>query len=615
MLQAGIEGETTLRTAVVPSGNIRVYSRSGAPDHVNSPLLTSNAQLPVALRPVVDFPPVRGSIFDDPGDEKSWHISQRSDALNRFYADREPAWYGSAISSLQGADRALDLGCGPGLSLQALLEQGCSSVLGVDRWPDFAANSTPETPIIAHDLSLPMPFLESGSFDGVFSHYALDYVSPICLRQVLREAHRLLAPGGRLVIYVAAVGLGGGDEARTASYTLAVLRVLLAEASFAEIDVQAASEGRNSIAKARRGADDLDAGQTDPQEVAVHIAGDTQVSAAFAGDPEAVRCELVGEEGRTATFTLELSPADPIDAGRVSVCARALAQAAAGTELQLWVWRGLTPVAMECARLEFAAAELRLSAAGSGCEHVSTWKPGELPVEPVGNAHSRFEDLRPGDALSVAERGEEGRQVVVEPARPLPPDTAEQLRPGRNRFLVKRAPGLDLDIADREWLGGRLHGIALSAGDLDGEGTREWLLWAAWRQAMVYLSGPDWKSILQAASEKEDELRSPLILVDPAASGDGPSEAPPPELIDFAMVSNRRFVLLGPACLDLVDQADLRAICRHLLYSGPHGDNESELPAGANENLRYLTERTLLMRLRQAHGFSPAEVGRRSSTS
>jgi SAM-dependent methyltransferase len=581
---------------------------------VSSPLLISSAHLPVALRPLVDFPPVRGSIFDDPGDEKSWHTSQRSDALNRFYADREPAWYGSAISSLKGAERVLDLGCGPGLALRALLEQGCSSVLGVDRWPDFAANSTPEAPIIAHDLSLPMPFLASGSFDGVFSHYALDYVSPICLRQVLREARRVLAPDGRLVIYVAAVGLGGGDEARTASYAPAMLRALLDEAGFADVDVQAASEGRNSIAKARRGADDLDAGQADPQVVA-RIEGDTQVSAAFSGDPEAVRCEVMDEEGRIATFVFELPPADPIDAGRVSICARAPAQAIAGTELQLWVWRGLTPVAMECARLEFAAAELRMSVAGSGCEHVSTWRPAELPVEPVGNACARFEDLPHGDALSVAERGEEGRQIVVEPARPLPPDAAEQLGPGRNRFLVKRTSGLDLDTADDEWLAGRLGGIALSGEDLDRRGAREWLLWAAWRQAMVYLGGLDWKSILMAASEREDELRSPLILVDPALSGDGPSEAPPPELIDFATADSGRFVLVGPECLELVDRTDLRAIRRHLLCGGPGGDSESGLLEGANENLRYLTERTLLIRLRQAHGFSPAEVGRRSSAS
>jgi SAM-dependent methyltransferase len=569
---------------------------------VNSPLLISQADLPVALRPLVDFPPTRGSIFDDPGDEKSWHVSQRSEALARFYAGREPAWYGSAIASLKGAGRVLDLGCGPGLALQALLEQGCASVLGVDRWPDFAADSTPEAPIVAHDLSLPMPFLESGSFDGVFSHYALDYVSPICLRQVLREAHRLLAPGGRLVIYVAAVGLGGGDEARTVAYAPAALRALLSEAGFAHADVQAASEGRNSIAKARCGAGDPDAGRAVPQDLTARIDGDTQVSASFSGELETVRCELTGE-GRAATFALELPSADLLDGDRVSVCARALVGAGAGTELQLWVWRGLRPVAMECARLEFAATELRLGAPGSECEHASTWCPAELPLEPIGSAYSRFDDLRPGGALSLAERGEEGRQIVVERERALPPDADEQLGPGRNRLLVRRASRLDLDTADREWLAGRLHGIGLNAEELDREGAREWLLWAAWRQALVYLDGADWRSILLAASEREDELQSPLILVDPALSGDAPTEAPPPELIDFTTASDRRFLLLSA---ESRDRADSHAFRRHLLSDGPPGDNE---------NLRYLTERTLLMRLRQAHGFSPAEVGRRPSAS
>lgn len=576
---------------------------------VNSPLLTANADFPVALRPMVDFQPGRGSIFDDPGDEKSWHVSQRSEALNRFYAGREPAWYGSAIASLKGAERVLDLGCGPGLALQALLEQGCTRVLGVDRWPDFAANSTPEAPIVAHDLSLPMPFLESGSFDGVFSHYALDYVSPICLRQVLREAHRLLVPGGRLVIYVAAIGLGGGDEARTVAYTPAALHTLLSEVGFADIDVQAASEGRNSIAKARRGANDLDADRTNSPEVAAHMDRDTQVSAAFSGEPETVLCEVSGD-GRAATFAFELPPMDSLEGDRVSVCARALVQAAAGTELQLWVWCGLRPVATECARLEFTAAELRLSAGASGCEYASTWQPGELPMEPIGNAYARFDDLRPGDTLSLAERGEEGRQIVVERAQPLPPDAAEQLGPGRNRFLVKRASRLDLDTADREWLAGRLHGIALSAGEPD----LALLLWAAWRQAVVYLEGADWTAVLRAAPEREGELQAPLVLVDPALSGDGLAEPPSPDVIAFAEAGDQRFVLLSAESRDRADPTTLHLIRRRLLPGGPPTGDDVELPE-AGENLRYLTERTLLMRLRQAHGFSPAEVGRRSSVS
>lgn len=561
---------------------------------------------------MVDFPSTRGSIFDDPGDEKSWHVSQRSEALIRFYADREPAWYRSAIASLKGAERVLDLGCGPGLALKALREQGCTSVLGVDRWPAFVTGSTPEAPIVAHDLSLPMPFLESASFDGVFTHYALDYVSPICLRQVLRESHRLLVSGGRLVIYVAAVGLGGGDESRTVAYTPAALHTLLSEAGFTDIEVQAASEGRNSIAKARRGVDNLDGDWASPLEVTVRVVGDTQVSAAFSGEPETVRCHVTGE-GRSANFALEL-PVGTLDHNRASVCARALAQAETSTELQVWIWRGLEPVAIERARFDFAVDELRLTAPGSEYEHASTWQPRELSLEPTGNAYSRFNDLRPGDTLSLGERGEEGRQIVVERAEALPSDAAERLGPGRNRFLVKRALQLDLAAADREWLARRLHGIALSVRDIEQERARELLLWAAWRQSIVYLDGPDWRQILSAASGREDELRSPLILVDPTLSGDGPAEAPPPELIDFTTANSQRFVLLGAESRDHADRASLHAIRRHLLHGGPPGNRESEL-SEANENLRYLSERTLLMRLRQAHGFSPAEVGRRLSAS
>jgi SAM-dependent methyltransferase len=571
-------------------------------------LLASDPDLPIALRPAVEFSAVRGSVFDDPGDEKSWHVSQRSEGLTRFFAGRAPSWYASAIAPLKGADRVLDLGCGPGLTLEALLDQGCASVLGIDRWPAFTANSAPLAPIVAHDLTLPMPFLESGSFDGVLSHYALDYVSPIGMRQVLREAHRVLAPGGRLVVYVAAVGLGSGDPARTVAYSPPALRALLHESGFEGVDVEASSNGRNSVAKGRRPAGGSEPGRPASGEVRASIDGDTQLSASFSGGGDRVELELTGP-GRSATLALDLPPARSSDDSRVSVCARALRSGQGSTELQLWAWRGYEPVAGDCARLEFGAEEMRVGCAG-GVEHLSVWSPGELSVEPVGNAHARFDDLPPGGDLSEAQRGAEGRQIVVAPAGGAPPEAEDWLGPGRNRFLVERASEADPAAIDQEWLDGRVHGIVLGGEELAGDRLRELLLWAGWRQALVFVEGPAWEGMLAAVSGRQAELRGPVVLVDPALGGDVPPQPLPAEMVELVEGHDRFFLVLGAGGRDRSARPDLDRLARRLLHGGPSSDDQRGMEE-ANESLRHLTERTVLMQLRQAHGYSPAEVGRR----
>ena len=558
---------------------------------------------------MIDFPPVRGSIFDDPGDEKSWYVSQRSEDLIRYYGEREPSWYASAVAPLRGAERVLDLGCGPGLALQALLEQGSSEVLGVDRWPAFVARGTPTAPIVAHDLTLPMPFLESASFDGVLSHYALDYVSPICLRQVLREVHRLLAPGGLLVIYVAAVGVGGGDGARTAAYSPAAVEALLAEAGFDEIDVEASSDGRNSVARARRAGEDRDVGCAHPHGVRASIVGDTQLSTSFCDAGDRVEFEIAGSH-RRAVLALDLPLVQSPDETRVSLCARALPSASGGTDLQIWAWRGRTPVASECVRFELAATEMRVNCS-EGVEHVAVWSPGELSLEPFGNACARSGDLPPGGDLSEAERGAEGRQIVVE--RPAERDAAVhiQLGPGRNRFLLRRASGVDPSTIDRAWLAGRAHGIVFAADELDGEQGRDLLLWAGWRQALVFIGGSDWEGILAATIRREAELRSPVALVDPALDGELGPRFPPPEAVDFVEAKSRFFLLLGNGSKgSSTSSGGLERLGGRMLHGGPPDEDETKMHE-ANETLRYLTERTLLMRLRQTHRYSPAEVGRR----
>jgi SAM-dependent methyltransferase len=576
-----------------------------------SPIPISDPNLPIALRPAVDFTPVRGSIFDDPGDEKSWYVSQRSEELTRYFEGREPSWYASAISPLEGADRVLDLGCGLGLTLQALLDQGSTSVLGVDRWPAFTARSTPSAPIIAHDLTLPMPFLESGSFDGVLSHYALDYVSPIGMRQVLREAHRVLAPGGRLVVYVAAVGMGSGDAARTVAYSPPALRALLEEAGFDGIDVRASSNGRNSVAQARCTEAGLDSEQTGRAEAWAAIEGDTQLSASFSEAGDTLEFELAGS-GCRVVLAVDLPPARSSQDSRVALCARALRLAAGGTELQLWAWRGYAPVVSECARLEFAATEMRMSCAGGELEHVAAWSPGELALEPPGNACARLTDLAPGGDLSEAERGAEGKQIVVEPPADAPADVEKWLGPGRNRLLIRQVSGIDVATIDREWLSGRAHGIAVAADELHGQGTCALLLWAGWRQSLIYLGGSDWEAILSAAVTRQSELRSPVILVDPALWHGGSPEPVPPNVVTFVERHGQCLLLLGAESRHLSDADDLAQIPKRVLHGGPTGDDTATMRQ-ADETLRHLTERTVLMRLRQAFAHSPAEVGRREA--
>jgi SAM-dependent methyltransferase len=569
-------------------------------------LAVASPDQPLALRPSVAFPAAQASIFEDPGDEKSWHRSQRSESLRCFYGDREPSWYASAIAPLSGAERVLDLGCGPGLALQALIDLGASDAWGIDRWPSFAAGLGEGIRIVAHDLTLPMPFFSSGSFDGILSHYALDYLSPIGMRQVLREARRVLAPGGKLAIYVAAVGLGSRDETRTAAYRPSAMKSLLREAGFDWIEVDAPGGGRNSVVTARRPSSSPDVDGAGLRGT-FQVDGELQVSASFSGGQD-VGLELIGR-GRHALFRFELPVPRPPDSASCSLCARVQRSTAGGTELQVWVWQGFSSVLSERVQLEFVPVELGVNCGGR-IDHLCSWSPDRLSLEPPGNAYRRPGDLPSGDALTEAERGAEGRQVVVESREGETVDPVGCLGPGRNRFLIRRAAGCEVSEIDREWLSGHAHGIALFADELEGEGLRDLLLWAGWRQALVFLGGTDWDRILAAASSRSAELLSPVVLVDPSLSTAAAAQRLPPDVALFAEATSSSFVLLSGESMVHTDAGGLERLAGRLLRGGRSAGNVP-LEEAATENLRYLTERTLLMRLRQAHGRSPAEVGRR----
>ena len=510
-----------------------------------------SSDLPIALRPLGNYAAVQSSAFEDPGDEKSWHKSQRSESLNRFYEGRDPQWYASAIGPLAGADRVLDLGCGPGLTLRALLDQGAASVVGIDRWP-FAA-PLPGAPILVHDLTLPMPFIPSQSFDGVLSHYALDYLSPIGMRQVLREALRVLVPGGRLLIYVAGVGLGSGDETRTSPYSADAMTKLLVDAGFIDLDVESSPNGRNTVAKAHRPTELTPVEELD--EPAVEVRGEGQLSAAVESHGEDRIRFLAADQTHRATLEIDLG--EVTGRSRIGVCARVVALPGHGVELQAWVWRDLEPLAAESARLEFSPTSLSLEGRQGRLAYADGWLPTTLPLETAGSGYLPASDLRPAEELDEAARGAEGRMVVVETAESAAPG-AEGIGFGGNRFFVRR-PAASTTVAelDSQWKEGAILGIVLQAADLVSASPL--CLWAGARGALLLIEGVGWAELSAALEERAEWLRGPTLMVDPALTG-GPVQPVPTELAERVAVSRSGFLLLHPYTRDAspVSAQDLR---------------------------------------------------------
>jgi SAM-dependent methyltransferase len=96
-----------------------------------------------------------------------------------------------------GQSRLLDFGCGGGAFL-ALMHRAGWQVTGVDASAEAVSRLRSELGVRVLAGTLPHPELEPESFDIVTMWHTLEHVhDPL---GVLREAHRLLVPGGRLVI-------------------------------------------------------------------------------------------------------------------------------------------------------------------------------------------------------------------------------------------------------------------------------------------------------------------------------------------------------------------------------------------------------------------------------
>jgi SAM-dependent methyltransferase len=111
-----------------------------------------------------------------------------------------------AISLLDpaGASAVLDLGCGRGEDLRRIgaLAPAGARLVGVDASPESiaharqAAAGDPRCTFLVHDLSADLPFGDA-EFDRVLSVNLLECIPD--KQRLLRQVHRVLRPGGRVV--------------------------------------------------------------------------------------------------------------------------------------------------------------------------------------------------------------------------------------------------------------------------------------------------------------------------------------------------------------------------------------------------------------------------------
>jgi arsenite methyltransferase len=142
-------------------------------------------------------------------------VYRTRDILRRRQLVRE------ALAAAPG-ERILDVGCGPGFYVAELLERvgGAGAVVGVDSSPQmlaYAARRCQEYDNLSfHEAEATSLPLDDAAFDAALSVQVLEYVSDI--HAALAEIHRVLRPGGRVVIWDvdwATLSVHSSDPART----------------------------------------------------------------------------------------------------------------------------------------------------------------------------------------------------------------------------------------------------------------------------------------------------------------------------------------------------------------------------------------------------------------
>ena len=127
-------------------------------------------------------------------------VGRLEEAYRRLVISDHLSFVKRAIESAGGTGPVLDVGCGGGLFLGMLREQGVGAVVGMDFSPRAAAVAwrTHGVPALAGDLAnAPLP---ASSCAAITMFHVLEHLLDPLDR--LRSAHALLRPGGRLIVQV-----------------------------------------------------------------------------------------------------------------------------------------------------------------------------------------------------------------------------------------------------------------------------------------------------------------------------------------------------------------------------------------------------------------------------
>lgn len=133
-------------------------------------------------------------------------VRQAYDRWSRLYDAYDNPMVGAATEIVAGLAEdvrgrdVIELGCGTGRNLLAFSDAGAASVIGCDFSAGMLAAARAKAPVLAlscTDLTKPLPFRD-GAADLVLFCLVLEHVA--ALGPPLREARRLLKPGGRIAV-------------------------------------------------------------------------------------------------------------------------------------------------------------------------------------------------------------------------------------------------------------------------------------------------------------------------------------------------------------------------------------------------------------------------------